>query len=89
MARPRTPSRRLLALAQFAVNVRAARIAGGLTQEQLAHRAHVSLRTVANWERGETRLPNDENLHALAEALGRDPEWFIERHEHNGDPVAA
>jgi transcriptional regulator with XRE-family HTH domain len=84
------PRPRSVTLLHFAVNVRAARIAAGLTQEQLARAANVSLRTVLTWERSEIRgLPIDENLCALAEALGKDPAWFIERHEHNDDPVAA
>ena len=73
----------------FAANVRSARIAAGMTQEQLARAVPVSLRTVAGWERAEIRLPNDKSLAALGQALDRDPAWFIERHEHDAGPVAA
>ncbi len=85
-ASPGTSRSRLL---PFAANVRAARIAAGMTQEQLARAVPVSLRTVAGWERSEIRLPSDQSLRALADALDKDPQWFIERHEHDGDPVAA
>jgi transcriptional regulator with XRE-family HTH domain len=88
MGRPRSRSHPQ-ALLPFAVNVRAARAAAGLTQEQLARAANVSLRTVAGWESGEIRLPDDANWYALADALRKDPAWFIQRHEHSDDPVAA
>jgi transcriptional regulator with XRE-family HTH domain len=79
-------------LPQVAVNVRAARIAAGLTQERLARTLNVSLRTVLTWELSETQHPRGHNLTALARALGKDPAWFYAVHEHvggNGDPVAA
>jgi transcriptional regulator with XRE-family HTH domain len=45
------------------------RRARGLTQEELAYRARVSLRTVAGWESGQVR-PHKRNARALAKALG-------------------
>jgi transcriptional regulator with XRE-family HTH domain len=45
------------------------RRARGLTQEELAYRARVSLRTVAGWESGQVR-PRRRNARALAKALG-------------------
>jgi transcriptional regulator with XRE-family HTH domain len=89
MTRPRTRPTPQPALPQFRVNVRAARVAAGLTQEQLAHATGVVLRTVAGWESGETEQPEGQNLRALAKALDKDPAWFYAVHEHNGDPVAA
>jgi transcriptional regulator with XRE-family HTH domain len=47
------------------------RRARGLTQEELAYRARVSLRTVAGWESGQVR-PRKRNARALAKALGVD-----------------
>jgi transcriptional regulator with XRE-family HTH domain len=47
------------------------RRARGLTQEELAYRARVSLRTVAGWESGLVR-PRKRNARALARALGID-----------------
>ncbi|HEV2954174.1 MAG TPA: helix-turn-helix transcriptional regulator [Candidatus Dormibacteraeota bacterium] len=41
----------------------------GLTQEELARRVRVSIRTVAAWERGES-LPRQRHARALARALG-------------------
>lgn len=47
------------------------RRAVGLTQEELAYRARVSLRTVARWEIGRAH-PRKRNARALAKALGVD-----------------
>jgi transcriptional regulator with XRE-family HTH domain len=87
MARPRIRSLPVLALPQLPVNVRAARSAAGLTQEQLARRMDVSLRTVQGWELGEVQQLEARSLLALAKALGKDPGWFYG--VHSDDPVAA
>jgi transcriptional regulator with XRE-family HTH domain len=84
MARPRIRSLPVLALPQLPVNVRAARNAAGLTQEQLARAMDVSLRTVQGWELGEVQHLGAPNLLALAKALGKDPGWFYG--VHNDDP---
>ena len=44
------------------------RRAMGLTQEELAYRARVSLRSVAAWENGEV-IPRKRNARHLAKAL--------------------
>ena len=41
----------------------------GLTQEELAYRARVSLRTITGWEKGQ-RTPHKGNARRLAKALG-------------------
>ncbi|MFJ3216381.1 ATP-binding protein [Kitasatospora sp. NPDC086801] len=48
------------------------RVAAGLTQEELAAAAGVSLRAVGDMERGRTRGPQRRTVRALAEALGLD-----------------
>lgn len=48
-----------------------ARLAAGLTQEQLAARMGITQQTVANWERG-ARNPKLASLRKIADALGVD-----------------
>jgi transcriptional regulator with XRE-family HTH domain len=43
----------------------------GLTQEEVAYRARVSLRSVTRWEKG-TSAPHKRNARRLAKALGVD-----------------
>ena len=51
------------------------RVAAGLTQEELAERAHLSARGISNLERGVRRLPQRGTAELLADALGlRDAE---------------
>jgi transcriptional regulator with XRE-family HTH domain len=69
-----------MVMPQVAVNIRAARKAAGLTQEQLARVLDVgSVRTVLGWER-DGRLPRGRNLQALCSALGHEPGWFYTEH---------
>jgi transcriptional regulator with XRE-family HTH domain len=67
-------------LPQVAANIRTAREAAGLTQEGLARRAGITLRTVTGWELAE-RLPRGTNLVKLAAALDQEPSWFYAVHE--------
>jgi transcriptional regulator with XRE-family HTH domain len=53
-----------------ASRVKAARIAAGLTQEQLAARAGVVTSTISKIERGVSDSPDLETLRGLAEAIG-------------------
>src|SRR5579859_6716927 len=50
--------------------LRRQRMAAGLTQEDLAERSGVSVRTIADLERGRTRKPYPSSLRALVRALG-------------------
>jgi transcriptional regulator with XRE-family HTH domain len=50
--------------ASFPLQLKAARIAGGLTRRQVAARIGVHPETVAKWERGETR-PTTESIDRL------------------------
>ena len=50
--------------------LRMQRIAAGLTQEDLAERSGVSVRTIADLERGRTRRPYPSSVRALTSALG-------------------
>jgi transcriptional regulator with XRE-family HTH domain len=54
---------------QFGTLLRRYRTAAGLTQEALAARAQVSARTVADLERGISRVPRYDTLEMLLEAL--------------------
>jgi transcriptional regulator with XRE-family HTH domain len=53
----------------FATNLRAARIAAGLTQQALADRLGVHQPLIVRWERGQTS-PGVHWLPRIAEALG-------------------
>jgi tetratricopeptide (TPR) repeat protein/transcriptional regulator with XRE-family HTH domain len=50
--------------------LRMQRVAAGLTQENLAERSGVSVRTIADLERGRTRRPYPSSVRALTSALG-------------------
>src|SRR5580700_11130459 len=50
--------------------LRQQRMAAGLTQEDLAARSGVSVRAIADLERGKTRRPYPSSVRALAQALG-------------------
>jgi tetratricopeptide (TPR) repeat protein/transcriptional regulator with XRE-family HTH domain len=50
--------------------LRQARAAAGLTQEELAERSGVGLRTIGDLERGRTRAPYARSIRCLAAALG-------------------
>lgn len=54
----------------FGAHLRARRRSAGLTQEQLAEKAHLSRGTVANLETGAAQSPGAETVEALALALG-------------------
>ncbi len=62
MTTPRTPALGEL-LKQY-------RLAAGLTQEELAERARISVRAIGDLERGARRTPHKDTLRLLAEALG-------------------
>ena len=50
--------------------LRKQRVGAGLTQEDLAERSGVSVRAIADLERGRTRRPYPSSVRALAQALG-------------------
>lgn len=54
----------------FGVVLRRARLAAGLTQEELAERANLSVRAIASLEQGTRRSPHRHTLQVLADALG-------------------
>jgi transcriptional regulator with XRE-family HTH domain len=56
----------------------------GLTQEELAYRTRVSLRTVAGWEKGRS-TPHKRNGRNLAKALGVDLDALRFGIDHNPD----
>src|SRR6185437_2344409 len=56
----------------FATMLRRSRQAAGLTQEELAERAHLSARGINDLERGVRRAPRKDTVRLLAEALALD-----------------
>lgn len=54
----------------FGEFLRARRRAGGLTQEELAERSGLSVRSVSDLERGRTAHPHPRSVRMLADALG-------------------
>ncbi|HEY6310391.1 MAG TPA: helix-turn-helix domain-containing protein [Streptosporangiaceae bacterium] len=54
----------------FGERLRACREAAGLSQQELAARAELSIRAVSNMERGRTQWPYRATLTRLADALG-------------------
>ena len=57
------------ATSSFARLLRYYRLASGLTQEELAERAHLSARAISDLERGVKALPHRHTVELLAEAL--------------------
>ncbi|MPY29797.1 helix-turn-helix domain-containing protein [Streptomyces adustus] len=56
----------------FGQRLRSLRVRAGLSQEALSHAAGVSVRALADMERGRTRGPQRRTVEALAQALGLD-----------------
>jgi|HubBroStandDraft_6_1064221.scaffolds.fasta_scaffold12793_3 tetratricopeptide (TPR) repeat protein/DNA-binding XRE family transcriptional regulator len=54
----------------FGSRLSACRQSAGLSQEELAARAGLSIRALSNLERGRTRWPHPDSVHRLADALG-------------------
>ncbi len=54
----------------FGSRLRARRRAAGMSQQELAERSGLSIRTIGNLERGSSRWPYQDSLHRLADALG-------------------
>ena len=53
----------------FGSHLRSAGRAAGLSQQELAERAGLSVRTIGNMERGASKWPYRDSLHRLADAL--------------------
>lgn len=60
--------------ASFNKLLRAARIEGGMTQNELATRSMVSIRSIRNLESGQARAPRKQTVDLLADALQLDSE---------------
>lgn len=57
--------------------VREAREAAGLSQEDLGRRSGLATRTILRLENGQTPTPRLETVEAIAEATGRDVDFFL------------
>lgn len=58
------------------LRIRELRNALGITQQELATRMDIDLKTIGNWERGKT-VPNAEQVWNCSEALGTDPDTLL------------
>lgn len=58
----------------FGATLRRLRVRAGLTQQDVAHRAGLSLGAVRDLEQGRTRRPRPDSIAALAAALGAAPD---------------
>src|SRR5438270_10574853 len=67
--RARTRAVSTTELTTFAALLKRYRVAAGLTQQELAERARLSVRGISNLERGVRRLPQPDTIALLAEAL--------------------
>lgn len=74
-----------------AAGLKSCRVAAGLEQAEVAERAGVKPRTYGAWERGE-RVPNADNILAVCEAIGCEPNdalgWW-ETHERPVEDLTA
>ena len=61
----------------FGQRMMAARLRRALTQQELASRAHVSIRSIQVWERGGTNLPRPNLMRRLCAELGVLPEELL------------
>ncbi len=55
---------------EFGIRLRSCRRSAGLSQQELAERSGLSVRTISDLERGRTRFPYQDSLARLADALG-------------------
>ena len=54
----------------FAARLKNARLDAGLSQQQLADKSGVAMRTIQNWENGERRPSNFTKVEQIAKVLG-------------------
>jgi predicted ATPase/Tfp pilus assembly protein PilF/DNA-binding XRE family transcriptional regulator len=75
----------------FGATLRRYRTAAGWTQEELAERAGVSVRSISNLERGAPYIPRPETVRLLADALGfaqhEQAHWIAATRETDGLPA--
>ena len=67
---PRVQPSAFASAAEFGTLLKRLRLKAGLSQEELAERAHISAKAVGAYERGDRRGPYRETLALIVEALG-------------------
>jgi transcriptional regulator with XRE-family HTH domain len=67
-------------------NLRALRVAAGISQGGLSIRSGILRSTIGEYERAE-KAPREQAIRALADALGVIPEAFVTTESNGGDPV--
>lgn len=65
---------RLSAIQNFAIALKQLRAAHGMTQEELAERSGVSVRSISDLERGISRFPHKDTVRLLVDAMHLTPE---------------
>ena len=75
-------------MADIGSRIRAARKSAGLSQEELARRAELSLNGVAILERGKRTDPHVSTVNRLAEALGVPAQQLLGLEEETTSPKA-
>ncbi len=73
----------------MARQLRESRVRSGLTQQQLAERSGVSIRTIRAMENGLVTKPQAVSLHRLAEVLGVDPALLLPPDAADGHAASA
>jgi transcriptional regulator with XRE-family HTH domain len=64
-------------MAALAGLIKQSRSAKGWTQQQLVEAVPIGQSTISRYEKGEGRIPDDETIRLIAEALDADPVEFL------------
>jgi transcriptional regulator with XRE-family HTH domain len=60
----------------LAKRIKEARLAAGMTQQQLADKCGISMQAVSAWEHGRSKTITGPHLFCLADSLGVDARWL-------------
>lgn len=67
--------------------IHAARVAKGLTMDQLADKLGVTKGAIAQWESNKIKRLTAENLFNLSKTLEVSANWLLEWKDENGNPI--